>query len=293
MSEIARTGPLDYDVNGQGNRWIRFVLPQPNTVSMRNIQRLARHAAGECGAWAVVVAVALALLAPVLGFAVAGGWALYTYAHTLATLWQNVKSYQLANLSPSLHTLDLAARVGLASAGYFALLSALIVLMAGLLGTRWHHLYLFPGVTFTLPSALAFFLGLTLSLNTLGAPHGISSLARIALLVYLLLDVILLAAALVDVSPRKRRARHARRAGAERRRTPSAPLAPVHFGPSGPLAAYRADLAEALAAMPELAPTEDKDGSGGGNTQRYVEAGKNAQASEKAAATLPSPAPVP
>jgi len=224
-----------------GSRWMRFALPPAATTRLR-----LRHIAGECGAWTAIIAVLLVLLTPTAGFIVAGSWALTTYIRTLIVLWQHVKSYQLTSLAPQLDSLNLAARVGLASAGYFTLLAALIVLMAGLLGRHWRRLFLFPGIILTLPGALAFFWGMRLSLTALATPRGISSLAQTALLAYLLMDVIVLAAALVDVSPRRRR-----RVRSQRQRTPSAPLVPVHFGPSGPLAATR-KLAESAHLEPPV-----------------------------------------
>ncbi|HLJ82292.1 MAG TPA: hypothetical protein VKT52_12445 [Ktedonobacterales bacterium] len=246
MSEHAPSGPLTPEMpehKAPESGWLRFVAPQPDTVSVRAATHLLRRIGGECGAWAVVLVVALVLLAPVAACVVAGGWAIYTYVHGFVTLWQNVSSYQLSNLVQPLDSLSLAAQVALASAGYFALLAALIVLMAGLLGKRWGRLFLFPGITFTLPSALAFFIGFRLSLDALAAPSGIPLPVRTALLVYLLLDAIVLAAVLVDVSPRRRRTHRARWMPG-RQRTPSAPLAPVHFGSSGPLATRR-EAAEA------------------------------------------------
>lgn len=257
MSERAPSGPLTPEMPEQKSResgWLRFVAPQPETVSVRAATKLLWHIMGECGAWAVVLIVALLLLAPVAAFVVAGGWAVYTYVHGLVTLWQNVSSYQLGNLLQPLDSLSLGASVALASAGYFALLAALMVLMAGLFGKRWGRLFLFPGITFTLPSALAFFLGFRLSLDALAAPSGISLPVRTVLLVYLLLDTIVLAAALVDVSPRRRRPRRARGMGGRHRR-PSAPLAPVHFGSSGLLPAHP-EVAEAARREPPVAGAE-------------------------------------
>lgn len=255
MSETIPAGPFMPEEQSRKGDWIHFVPPQPATPDLRHTKNLLRRAAGECAAWAVVLAVAVALLAPVAGFLVAGGWAVYTYTLTLLTLWQQVRSYQLSNLVPLLDALDLAGRVALASAGYFALLSALLVLMAGLLGTRWRRLFLFPGFTFTLPSALAFFFGLRLSLDAKTAPLHLPPLAQTALLAYLLLDAIVLAALLVDVSPRKKRQRRLLRRRWGRRRTPSVPLAPIHFGPSGPLSVNLADDNETLIALPAVPTT--------------------------------------
>lgn len=226
----------------------RFTMPLPRKHGTRKAGGLPRRIVGECVGWIVVAVVALVMVTPIPVLLVAGGWGMYTYVRTLLMLWHQVQAYQISDLTPLLDSLDRAGRMALASAGYFALLCALIVLMAGLLGKSWRRLFLFPGVVFTLPSAFAFFFGLQLSLDTLVAPSHLSDPLRAALVAYLLLDAVVLAAVLVDVSPRRRRrARHGRPVVA------TAPLAPVHFGPSRPRANRARKLATSKAAVPEIA----------------------------------------
>ena len=241
MRETAEVMPLMPSDEAPAAGGMRYVLPLPGALTSRGTSGLLRGVAGECLAWVAVLAVAVVLLAPVIVFLVAGLGAVYVYIRVLLTLWHLVKSYQLTTLAPLLDMLNGAGRVALACAGYFALLAALIVLMAGLLGKRWRRLFLLPGTVFTIPSALAFFFGLRLSLDSMGAALGLSPQAQTFLTVYLLLDTILLAAALVDVTPRHRARRARRRRGA------SMPLAPVHFGPSEPLRerSSRGDIAPA------------------------------------------------
>lgn len=233
---------------------MRFTMPLRRKLGMRRASGLLWHMLGECVAWIVVVVVALVLLTPIAVLLVAGGWGVFMYVRTLLMLWRQVQAYQISDLTPLLDSLDRAGRVALASASYFALLCALIVLMAGLLGKRWRRLFLFPGLVFTLPSAFAFFFGLQLSLDSLAASYHLADPVRIVLMAYPLLDAVVLAAALVDVSPRRRHARYARPLVA------TAPLAPVQFGPPQPRAnraqkqdAARASAAEAAA--PALAAT--------------------------------------
>src|SRR5216683_1653835 len=74
-------------------------------------------------------------------FAVAGCWAVFTFASTLYTVWRLLEHWQLAEVFARLDILDAADRVAVASAGYFAVFFALVVLFAGLLGRRGQRLF--------------------------------------------------------------------------------------------------------------------------------------------------------
>src|SRR5258708_38954184 len=112
---------------------------------------------------AVAVAVAattLAILfAPAIVFAVAGCWAAFTFANTLYTVWHLLEHWQLPEVFARLDILDAADRVAVASAGYFALFFALVVLFAGLLGRHRQRLFLLPCLLFVIPSTALFGMG--------------------------------------------------------------------------------------------------------------------------------------
>lgn len=225
--------------------------PQPNAAmlkvvlpSKRNspgpVRALAQHIVGELAAWAVAAVLLVLLLTPGVVFFVAGCWAVVTYITSAVTLYHLIVSARFADLLEPLQALDLAGRVAVLSAGYYALLSALIVFAAGMLGKRWRRLFLFPGTVLTVPSGLVFYFGLHMTLDAVTTGHPWSLAAQTVLTLYLICDTILLAAFLVDLRPKPKRPRgrnrSSRRASKraapdlleERAPSPSLPL--VRFG---------------------------------------------------------------
>lgn len=263
-----------------GARMLRMVMPLVGSGVYAG-RATVRHALGEAAAWAAVALVLVVLLTPAVVLLIAGLWAIVTCIMSAVTIYQLIASSRLGDTLAPFQTLDLAGRVVGASASYFALLSSLLVLEAGLLGRRWRRLFLFPGIVLTIPSILVFYFAQRLLLDALGAIHLLSPLARTALMLYLALDAIVLGACLVDFRPRRRRAR-ARRW--RRRATgsvseirwqpesglaaaPSMPL--VHFGPAplplapaldAPGAVDAAGAAPITPDPPEGAPADDPPG---------------------------------
>ena len=163
------------------------------------LRRLGRHAVN-----ALIVCVALLiLLAPTLIFLVTLTWAAVSSVRSISLLIDLLHAQNFAALGPQLHELNIALRLALLSAGYFALVSALIVLYAGVLGRRWRRAMLIPGLLLTIPSALAMFLGAALT----GMATGLAIQAQVVIFLYVLCDAIALGCLLADTRAPIRRVR--------------------------------------------------------------------------------------
>lgn len=247
--------PLQRDAPPQ-DAMLRMVLPAKGG-GLRAAYDVAQRILGDIAAWAVVALVLILLFAPAAAFLVSGGWAVVTYIAAAITLYHLVVSSSLAGLLDALRTLDLAGRVAVTSASYYALLAALVVLVAGLAGRRWRRLFLFPGIMLTLPSALIFYFGLRMTLDAVSSVRPLSLAAQTGITLYLLLDAVLLAAFLVDLRPTSRHARRRNRHRYERvelseydeERRLSASLPLVRFG----------HITAPLAAGPDLDSSFDPD----------------------------------
>jgi hypothetical protein len=250
-----QTLPDDRPVAVRDARMRRSTLPLPLSWRLALFGASAWHALSAALSTAVAAATLAILFAPAIVFAVAGCWAVFTFANTLYTVWRLLEHWQLAEVFARLDIFDAADRVAVASAGYFALFFALVVLFAGLLGRRGQRLFLLPGLLFVIPSTALFGMGARLTGEELAARWGFSSLLLTALTLYALLDAIVLAAYLTDLRPR-RRGRAVRRGGRQSDRPAlkhdSAPLAVVRFGPSAPLAAVHT----AVESVPESVSDE-------------------------------------
>lgn len=158
--------------------------------TLEALRRLGRHAVN-----ALLVCVALLIfLAPTLIFLVTLTWAAVSSVRSLSVLIDLLQAHNFAALGPQLHELNIALRLALLSAGYFALVSALIVLYAGVLGRRWRRTMLIPGLLLTIPSALALFLGAALT----GAATRLAIQAQVFIFLYVLFDAIALGFLLAD-----------------------------------------------------------------------------------------------
>jgi len=237
--------PDDRPVAVRYVRMRRSTLPMPLSWRLAVFTASAWHALRAALSTAVAAATLAILFAPAIVFAVAGCWAVFTFANTLYTVWHLLENWQLPEVFARLDILDAADRVAVASAGYFALFFALVVLFAGLLGRHGQRLFLLPGLLFVIPSTALFGMGARLTGEKLAARWGFSGLLLSALTLYALLDAIVLAAYLTDLRPR-RRLRTVRRGGRQSDRPAlkhdSAPLAVVRFGPSAPLAAVHSEV---------------------------------------------------
>src|SRR5260221_8610921 len=233
----------------------RSTLPLPLSWRLAVFAASAWHALRAALPTAVAATTLAILFAPATVLAVAGCWAVFTFANTLYTVWRLLENWQLPEVFARLDILDAADRVAVASAGYFALFFALVVLFAGLLGRHGQRLFLLPGLLFVIPSTALFGMGARLTGEELAARWGFSGLLLSALTLYALLDAIVLAAYLTDLRPRRRR-RTVRRRGRQSDRPAlkheSAPLAVVRFGPSAPLAAVHT----AVESVPESVSDE-------------------------------------
>ncbi len=238
-----QTLPDDPPVAVRDARMRRSTLPLPLSWRLAVFAAPAWHRLRAALSTAVAAATLAILFAPAIVFAVAGCWAVFTFANTLYTVWRLLEHWQLAEVFARLDILDAADRVAVASAGYFAVFFALVVLFAGLLGRRGQRLFLLPGLLFVIPSTALFGTGARLTGEELATRWGFSGLLQTALTLYVLLDAVILAAYLTDLRPRRRR-RALRRGGRQSTRPAlkrdSAPLPVVRFGPSAPLDAMHA-----------------------------------------------------
>ena len=206
----------------------------------------------------LLVAICAALLAAPLLALVGGVWAAVTEVRTIAAIWALARHQDYGAVFARLATLDTASRVAFLGVSFFALLFALMLLMAGLLGRRWGRLFIAPGLIFTAPTLVCYVVG-WLWLTPVAARHGVSPLAQASLAAYMLFDAVVLAAALCDMRPTLRRARRVARLG--KRTRPSLPA--VRVAGSGGLATaqvWRAPVTpDARRASPTLQPTAPSD----------------------------------
>ncbi|HZC78541.1 MAG TPA: hypothetical protein VE258_12385, partial [Ktedonobacterales bacterium] len=253
-----QTLPDDRPVAVRDARMRRSTLPLPLSWRLAVFAASAWHALRAALSTAAAAATLAILFAPAIVFAVAGCWAVFTFANTLYTVWRLLQHWQLAEVFARLDILDAANRVAVASAGYFALFFALVVLFAGLLGRHGQRLFLLPGLLFVIPSTALFGMGARLTGEELAARWGFSSWLLTTLTLYALLDAIILAAYLTDLRPRRRR-RVLRRGGRQSDRPAlkrdSAPLPVVRFGPAAPLDAVHDEVgSEPESGSDEAAP---------------------------------------
>jgi hypothetical protein len=156
----------------------------------------------------VVAGVALlGVLGPAVILLVALSWGVVTYVRTVALLVDIVHARDFAALGPQLHELNLAARLALLSAGYFALVFSLIVVYAGVLAGRRRRVALIPGLLLAIPSLAAYLLGAVLSSVSVNAETGIPIAAQAVFFLYVLFDAIALGALLADTRRPVRRVR--------------------------------------------------------------------------------------
>lgn len=155
------------------------------------------------------VAVALLFLPPV-AFVLAGLWGLIAYARALYAAWHVLTHWQLDAFFARLSAVDFAARVGLSGGAYVALLLALIVVFAGLLGRGHRRLFLLPGVVLAAPAAALFLFAAEATHEEVAARLHLPAALAPLFTAYALLDAVVLAALLLDLRPRRRRRRASR-----------------------------------------------------------------------------------
>lgn len=148
-------------------------------------------------------------LAPLVMLAVSV-WAVVT---GVRSLWEGVRlfeSWQIGNVGSLLPSLDAASRLALFGVSFFAVLFGLIVFMGGTFGRGWRHLFLVPAVILIAPS-LVIFVQSSRMTSELLTQFGVPQLAQLLLFAYLVLDAVVLALMLTDISPRRRRNKAQRR----------------------------------------------------------------------------------
>lgn len=215
-----------------------------NEVPLTPVLRLARlrkmlvRIGEDVLSLGVFSAAVVGLILPPVLFFFSGLWNTWTYITGIWTLWHEVTAWRIADMFTSLVAVDTASRFALTSVSYFALVFSFMVLFAGLLGRRWQHIFVVPGILLCAPTSVIFTVAATLSFSVLAARLHLPEWLQYPLVGYVLLDALLLAALLLDLRPATRRNWLARR----RRRHEAAleavsftrptPLPLVHFGPS-------------------------------------------------------------
>lgn len=198
---------------------------------------------GDTALSIVVFAVALAsLLMPPALFLFSGLWSTVTYISGIWTLWHEVKTWRVTDILASLVAVDTSSRFAVAGVSYFAIIFSFIVLYAGLLGRRWQHIFLIPGIVLCAPSIVIFTFAATLSFSVLASHFHLASWLQYPLLGYALLDALLLAVLLLDLRPSTRHrwaVLHLRRRESisDTAEATSMPLPVVRFGPTQPVPA--------------------------------------------------------
>lgn len=186
-------------------------------------------------------AAVVGLVVPPVLFLFTGLWSTWTYITGVWTLWKEITAWRIADLFTSLVAVDTSSRFALTSVSYFALVFSFMVLFAGLLGRRWQHMFVVPGILLCAPSVVAFAFAATLSFSVLATRLYLPGWLQYPLVGYVIVDALLLAALLLDLRPstgHRWLARHRRQQDALAEtmavKHPT-PLPLVRFGPSQPL----------------------------------------------------------
>lgn len=156
---------------------------------------------------AIVGCALLAMLGPAVVFLIALSWSLVTYIRSISLLVDLIHARNFGALGPQLHLLNVAARITLLSAGFFALVFALIVVYAGVLGRRGQRALLIPGLALVVPSIIAYLLGSALTGITVSPAMGIPLEGLAVFFVYVLFDAFALGVLLADTRAPVRRVR--------------------------------------------------------------------------------------
>lgn len=190
---------------------------------------------------AIFIAVVVGLLMPPVILFFSALWNTVAYITGVWALWNEIKTWHIADLLAALVAVDTASRFALAGASYFSLVFSFMVLFAGLLGRSWRRIFVVPGVLLCTPSVVIFTFTATLSFSVLAARMHLPGWLQYPLIGYALIDALLLAALLLDLRPSSRRTRRIRRSlwrhqgMTESVDRVSAPLPVVRFGPLQPL----------------------------------------------------------
>lgn len=199
---------------------------------------ITRHLGRSMGTVIAYVIVAM-LFFPPLAFLIAGIWGFVAYIGAFVAAWRLLTHWQLDAFFARLSTMDLAARIGLAGGAYFALVLALIVVFAGIIGRRARRWFLVPGLVLALPAASLFVFAAEATHAALATRLHLPSFLAPLLTFYALCDAVALAVLLLDTRPSTRRRRGSRplRAAPTTRPIPRLEVVPPPILPaSSPLA---------------------------------------------------------
>ncbi|MGZ3681805.1 MAG: hypothetical protein ACXVDI_24860, partial [Ktedonobacterales bacterium] len=150
---------------------LRVVDEAPLTPAVR-WARLRKMLAqiGDAVLSVIIFTIALVgLILPPIIFFILGIWSTLTYVTGVWTLWHEVKAWRISDMFTSLVVVDTSSRFALTGVSYFALVFSFMVLFAGLLGRRWQHIFVVPGVLLCAPSIVIFTVAATLSFSVLAS----------------------------------------------------------------------------------------------------------------------------
>lgn len=215
----------------------------PLTPSLRwaHLRKLLARMGDDMLSIAIFSTAIVGIIVPPVTLFFSGLWSTWAYVTGVWALWQEIKTWRIADIFTSLVAVDASGRFALTSVSYFALIFSFIVLFAGLLGRHWQHIFVVPGILLCATSVVVFTLAATLSFSVLATRWHLPGWLQYPLVGYVMLDALLLAVLLLDLRPstrHKRLARRQRRHEAPIEETALKRLTPlplVRFGPSQPL----------------------------------------------------------
>src|SRR5579883_2967640 len=179
---------------------------KPNNDKGRRIAGWLRDMGAEFLILAAMLAIVLFLLLPLLLALVAGSVGSVTCLLALVGAWQSFQAAHYPAIANDFPTIENSAKIAFAGISYLALLFALNVLIAGLLGHRRQHLYLIPGLLLTFPALVLFTISATLIIRMASGITGQPELPFALFFGYAGVVAVVLALLLTDLRAKTRRA---------------------------------------------------------------------------------------
>ncbi len=156
---------------------------------------------------AVPSAVAVLLFAPALLAVIAAAIGVVDCLLSLVQIGMDFKAGWYPAVLAELPALRVATELAFMGLAFLALLYSMNVLMAGMIGRRWQHLYLIPGVILSLPALVAYSAAAYLLTPILEDATGWGTLTFVILFGYMGLDAAILGLLATDLrSPGRRNA---------------------------------------------------------------------------------------
>ena len=171
----------------------------------RRIISWLREMGAEFLALAALLVIALFLALPLLLALVAGSVGGVTCLLALVGAWQSFHAAHYQAIANDFPTIEDSAKIAFAGIAYLALLFALNVLIAGLIGRRRQHLYLIPGMLLTFPALVVFTISATLIIRMISGMTGQPELPFGIFFGYAGLAAVVLALLLTDLRTKRRR----------------------------------------------------------------------------------------